>query len=529
MIRESRRYFAGISTFIKINYNGNIIEIWHMIKQLTLKIKQLLHSPLFWVLLLIFIVKLSLIYKMNGTDWEPDAYEHFLQLRTVFGHFPQFWTMGISEWSKPLFTFIIGAIVNICSSFSLSSVQIVNLLLSEICAFLIYKITTGISKNKALGLVSAVVYALGWLSFQSSLTAMTEPLYALMLTVSIYFCWRRQYSRASIFMGLSVLARFEGIVILGIFCLWLILISPKKNKIAFLLKQWLLAVMLIIIWNLIGWAVYHDPLFLLRSGYGGVQSGSYGYGNWWHYLGSLAIKEPLAMLLFTLASGYLYYLLIVKNKKVFRENIKLLWLCVSVFISYLIFQSILWVYGLFGSAGLLRYFVGVMPFAVVAGIAGWQVIANLLKDLWQRLPKFWQVITPAKGLVIIEILFVLAASYLSLGKAYGWGKPSYLPTYPTAFAAAGNWIKTNIPATAELYSTRPEVVYFATRDYSNTVSCYRADMIPGAPVGTYFLWTGDWGQVCSGKTVTEIKSLGQVVYDNSATAAPQDVVIIVKK
>lgn len=481
-----------------------------MINQIWLQLKSAIKNPLFILLFVAFAMRLLLIIKLAGTDWEPDAYQHFLDLRTVFSDFPANLALGLSQWSKPLYSYPFGFLVNITGTNSISFIQVINAILGTITGWLIYKAILNLAMPKKIAITSMLIYLFGWIPFQMSVTAMTEPLYTFVLMQGFFFITKKKYLTASALIGLSVIARFEGFVILGVYALWLFWISPAKGKIKFLFKNWIVAFLPVAIWNFAGFLYTGKALYLIASSYATVSAGVYGFGNWIHFPANLLVKEPLLIALYSL--GFLAFVLSLKKSKQVNPEAKILWLAHAIFIVFLIFQAILWVGGLFGSAGLLRYFTGVMPFVAIAGSQVWRFFSN------------------SKLQNITMAVAVLVSIFLLSAKIFGFYRPNQLPPDQTAFQTAGLWIENNIDATAPLYATRPEITYFSGRKSNDSLSGFfeNQELNSGSP--KYLCWTYDWGFMNSGLKETDIRGAGTVVYDNTfRTTKQEEQVIIIKR
>ena len=448
-------------------------------------VKKTVINPLFLIFLGIFLYKLFLIIDLKGSCFEPDAYQHFLDLKSVYKDFPANLSIGLSQWHKPVYTYTFGLIVNFFQLQSLTFVQILNLILSIISSGFVYLCVLKLfSGKKKLGYLAVILYSFGWITFQSSLTAMTEPIYTVLVISAFYLVLKKKFNIASLLFGLSVLARFEGMLFVGLYFLWLVLTNIKNLKFLFIQVIWI--GLPIFIWNFLGYLSSGNMLFLLNGGYTSQSVGIYGYGEIQSLFKKIFLEEPIVLSSFIL--GLLLFLkrLINRDKpRVEEQGFVLVFIFV---VTSIIFQSVLWVGGLFGSAGLTRYFVGTMPFMVIGSIYGINEV--FLKISNKILLKFAWI-----SLVVIQIGF-------ALNLYWGFSGKPLKPVFPSEFAQAGEWIKKNVPLETKLFYDRPEVVYFANRDYTNSF-LFTHDML-NTEKGI-FTWSKEWGKVVTGYTLEELE------------------------
>lgn len=439
-------------------------------------------------LALLAIVKLLTILAFNNSDWEPDSYMHFLELRTVYSSIPEHLNIGIGVWSKPLYSYLLGVPVSIFNSNTFFIVQAFNLLIFSFISYLIYKLVLIFTQNKKLGLLALVLSALSLTLFKSSTSALTEPIFTLTLILGFYSIIKQKTYLASFFISLSVLGRIEGLFFIGIYFLWLVL-KLKNRK---LIYHFLLLAIPGLIWNFLGFLQTGYPLYIFDNGYPSVP-GAYGYGQIYSFGWQFLTKELVVSLLFGLG-----LLVFIKNfKKIERKlelSLLLLWT-----VLFFIAQSILWWKGLFGSAGLMRYFVSTIPFMIL--------FAAIVLNYWNIRHKFKILSTFLVLQVIILSIFVLGI--IPSRKEFPIQEKEF-PIQEDELIKAGQWLNSNMKNEDYLGSDRPEVIYYAQRDLSNSTIFYKEDLL-SKKVG-YYVWTRSWGEVSSKISKAEIDTLATEVY-----------------
>jgi len=467
-----------------------------------------------FTILITFFFKLYLIvFQIGNKDWEPDSYQHFLELKTVYSNFPHNLDIGIHVWSKPLYSYILGIPVKLFDLDNFLGIQIINLLIFSFIAFLVYKIAKQIYKNESVGLFALIATLFSFLLFKSSITALTEPIFTLTLVLGFYFIIKEKFSLASIFFGLSVLGRIEGLFFVGIYNLWLIykfgilsylkhssqpeagpplagVLKVLTNKfVKYLIVCWILTLLPVLIWNFIGFLDTGRLFFIFDNGYPTV-AGQYGYGSWLDFPKRLLLQEPLIMVLFVAS----FFIFIKRFRKL--EYMKELLMAFILFSGFTFTQMYFWVIGQFGSAGLMRYLISVMPFAIIFSCLCIDFALQRIKN--KNFHSF------AILSFITILILTLAAHFLALGPL-----SSKWITFEPEFKEAGEYIKENYNEDIYLYTDRPEVIYYSDRDLQMSTIFYKFQYDNGAP-GVY-VWTESWGESITGITREDVLQNREVI------------------
>ncbi len=411
-----------------------------------------------------FILKILFLGKLNGFGWEHDEYLHFLDLKTVYTNFPHNLDIGLSVWSKPLFTYIYGLPVHLFGLETLPQAQILGIITVLLTSFVIYKILLKLNLSQNLSLVGMIIYNFSFLTFRSSLSVMTEPVFALFLSLGILTLLQKRYYLSSLMIGLLVLARMEGLFFVGMWGVYVFLvltplpsgISPlfkrgdgermRARGVSRLLTSYLLLVTPALIWNLLGYIHSGEILHIFNNGYPS-STNIYGNGGWTYYFESFIRLDPFLFFIFSLSLCLVPYYFKKKN-----FEILLLYISSALFI---LIQVVFWRFGLFGTAGLLRYFVTIYPLMVVLCCL---LIGQLvIKDRIQKLI----------FLVLLVSLFIFNAIItVHRGGIVGWQQASVLDD--SNYQKTGEWIEQNLDSSEMLYSDFPEYIYFANRDLNKS-------------------------------------------------------------
>lgn len=436
------------------------------------------------ILTVIFILKLIFVFSLNNVDWEPDSYMHFLELKTIYSNFPNNLDLGLGVWTKPLYAYLFGIPVTIFSANSFFIVQILNLLIFAVIGYIIFKITQILFKNKMLSYLTIILTSFSLTLFKSSTSSLTEPIFTLFLVLGFYFSLKNRFEISSVLIGLSILGRIEGLFFIGIYFFY-ILFKIKKPK---LLSIHLLLLSLPgLMWNFLGYLQTGYPIYIFDNGYPSTP-GAYGYGEFYSIAWQFITREPI---IFLISLGAIIIFLKNFKKLTYRYELSLLYSWSFIFIAI---QSILWWKGLFGSAGLMRYFVSIIPFMIILLIF---LISSLIKrDHKIKLTAYFLSVSQ----IIILLIFILGIIP---------GKQEY-PVVDSELVEAGQWVKENVNQETFLASDRPEIIYYADRDLNNSTIFYK-EILAKREKGIY-IWTKDWGEAVSNVRQEELSSEAELIY-----------------
>src|SRR5690606_34139067 len=115
-------------------------------------------------------------------------------------------------------------------------------------------------------------------------------------------------------------------------------------------------------------------------------------------------------------------------------------------------QAVLWKEGMFGSAGLTRYLISIMPFLIILALVGLSLIKlNFRTKLFLG------------SLIIFSQVSILLVNILGAGPIESkWIK------LDSDYIAAGIWIRDNINKNQFLYADHPEIIYYSARDLNSS-------------------------------------------------------------
>ncbi|NVK28981.1 MAG: hypothetical protein HWE14_13090 [Flavobacteriia bacterium] len=263
-----------------------------------------------------------------------DGLLHYQFSRYLFNH-PE---NAFNHWAKPLFTLI----MSVPAQGGFLFVQVVNALFMLISGWLVYRSATVLQLKFSglaplfLGLGNAVTYVV--------LGALTEPLFILVFSWSIYAVLKERWILLYILLGASWFVRPEAIVIISVFGIYGIAKGARLQVLWGLLIPALYTVagvaMLGLDWT---WIITDQP-YKAKSGY-------YGEGNWFYFVERWNQITPFITLVLAFLASYRIF-----SKKDLRMGLIFLTGFGIIFL-----HSFLWAYGLRGSAGLLRILTTSLP------------------------------------------------------------------------------------------------------------------------------------------------------------------------
>lgn len=225
------------------------------------------------------------------------------------------------------------------------------------------------------------------LFFKLTFSGLTEYLFGLILVISIYLIQKNKKVPALILVSFLPMVRSEGLIILGIFGLFL-LIEKSFKFIPYLLTGQLF-------YTLVGAIYYGDSLWVIRHiPYANMDS-PYGSGNLFDFVFRLmyVIEKPLMLLLIVGISVWLWQWIRSRN---YKENSVRYILVMGSFAALFLTHSLFWYFGIFNSMGLPRVLIVVVPLIVIIALAA----INYLIDKW--LGEKWQKgVAVGTGLIIL--------------------------------------------------------------------------------------------------------------------------------
>jgi len=267
----------------------------------------------------------------------------------------------LDHWAKPVFTLLASPF----ASFGFRGMKLFNGLAGLATAWMLFLVARQFRFRYAWLVILFLLFAPTY--FTHLFSGYTEPLFGLFLVTGLYLVLKRKFSLAALLFSFLPFVRTEGVFIAAILGLYLLWMRQWKQLPLLLAGSALL--------SLIGWLMGKELLWIFTEVPYAVDS-VYGRGKLSFYAEQwiLATGVPLGI------SGVVGLLLAghpLLNRNTYRaqEGRTVLYiLAPAFFLSYFLFHTISWRFGLFGSLGLIRILVPLIPLGALFSLLAFQYL-----------------------------------------------------------------------------------------------------------------------------------------------------------
>ncbi len=306
------------------------------------------------ILFIYAVLAILTIVFFNGTGDAGDSVYHYLFAKYAPVH-PE---LFFDQWAKPVYVLLACPFAQI----GFAGVKIFNAIVSLTTIFLTFKIARELNIKNAV--ISAVIMIFTPLYYILTFSGLTEPLFALIIAVCIYLAVKQKYLATCLVLSFLPFVRSEGLIIIGVFGIWL-LFKKQWKVLPFLLFASLL-------YSIAGYFVYHDFLWVFNKIPYAKLSSQYGSGKPFHFVVQLlyVVGVPIYILFWI---GVISIIFRTIKKKIIREEQILIFIG---FLCFFIAHSLFWHFGIFNSMGLKRVLIGVMPMIAVISLQGFNFITE---------------------------------------------------------------------------------------------------------------------------------------------------------
>lgn len=302
-----------------------------------------------------FCALCMLVLPVNYTTDPGDGIQHYYFAKNLFSIPKNFFNL----WAKPLFTLFAAPF----AQFGIKGMHFFNILCAAGTFYLLIRISAQLQLR--IKLFSAMVFLLIPVYFPLICSAMTEPFFACVLTLCIFFFTAQKYIHAAIVMAFLPFARQEGYLLIPVMFVTLLLMK-KFRALPFLFSG-------VLIFSLIGQFALGDFLWLLHDNPYTGASGIYGHGTLTHFIeGSEIIfgfpVQVFAALSIVLLIWQLIQYMRQKKKKEALADTKFTSFFLLISGSFAVFfmaHTLMWWKGLNGSLGLFRVMACIAPLAAL--------------------------------------------------------------------------------------------------------------------------------------------------------------------
>ena len=310
-----------------------------------------------YVLLFIYlIIVTTTIILFEGTGRSGDSIHHYLFAKFAPLHPKLFF----NHWAKPLYVLLASPF----AQFGFIGVKIFNATVSMFTIFFTFKIAQKLNIKNAI--FSSVFLLFSPLYFTLTFSGLTEPLFALFISLGIYTVLVKKPVISCILISFLPFIRSEGLIIIGVFSLYFIL-----------KKEWKLIPLLMVghvVYSMAGFFVFDDIFWVFNKIPYARLSSTYGSGELSHFVVKLmyVIGVPI-YILFWIGVPVVIYKSIKK-----RISIEIKTLVFLGFFGFFIAHSLFWYLGIFNSMGLKRVLIGVAPLTAIISLIGFNFVTEEL-------------------------------------------------------------------------------------------------------------------------------------------------------
>jgi len=434
----------------------------------------------FLLIIFCFSVLLYFAPKNEFCEGGADNYWHYFFSKYSY-QYPEFF---LHHWGKPLFILLSGPF----SQFGFMGIKLFNILCGILSSLICYRFCKDLGlKHSWLAIPILIFTPVYFLVLQ---TALTEPLFSLILIFSSYLLYKESFFAGAIVASLLVFSRTEGLFIVFYYASYLVLI-----------KQWKYIPLLastFIAYAFIGLLAGHDFLWFFTEMPYSVES-PYGRGNWFHFFKYYKNIWGTPHLILLVSGIIILAINILKNKElnVFKNvsnNAKIILLVLVPAFLFFSFHVIAWKYGKFGSAGLERVFACMIPCCAILCVYAVNAVSNI------KLPQ-WAIYSS----IAIALFFIIAYPF----NLYHF--PLKAVSDEKAEREAAEWFKLNKKEGQIIYYAHPAIVFYADLnpfDKVNNRECfaYHKDCAIEKTKPFYYFWDSAFSEFSCNTSLKDLES-----------------------
>lgn len=296
----------------------------------------------YWPVWCFGIVMAVLAVMMPGTCDDGDSVHHYLSARHAIQHPALFF----NHWAKPFHVLVMAPFAQM----GMVGVKLANVALMCLAMWCTIGIAAlwGVRFPWLAGLLMGTMPEL----VQVTLSGLTEPLFATILVLAVYWICQRRYVWAAVLLSFLPFVRSEGLLIVGVTMLYF------AHS-----RQWATIWLLLIghvAYGLAGWPYYGDPFWVLGGVPYGKQANAYGHGSWFHFFREAPHYWGWVVSLLTLCGFIMGLQRVYDWFKGVRGRFWSEYLLVFVFFTvYFGGHVVFWGLGIFSSFGLTRVMTGI--------------------------------------------------------------------------------------------------------------------------------------------------------------------------
>ncbi|HPQ35738.1 MAG TPA: glycosyltransferase family 87 protein [Draconibacterium sp.] len=314
------------------------------------------------LLFLSFIILSILSFLSKGTYGGGDDIAHYQIARFAFKHPLNF----LGHWGKPFYTLLISPFAQL----GYIGYKLFNVLAGALSAFFCYRIARHYSISNSPLIIVFVLFTPVYTTML--LTGMTEVLFGLLLTVSVFLFLKEKFILSALVLSFLPFVRNEAIVIIPIF-IFMYIVAKQYKAIPFVVTGY-------VIYSIIGFFVFDDINWLINRMPYGDASSIYGSGSLFHFVNKTKSINGIPLgLLFAIGILALFYSWIKDKLSFKKSSFQQLAIIVLPAIAYYAAHSYVWWRGQGGSLGLIRVMAAVTPLMAVVSLQGFNFVVSYVR------------------------------------------------------------------------------------------------------------------------------------------------------
>ena len=430
-----------------------------------------------YIILLFYVIIAALtIIFFDGTGDAGDSIQHYLFAKFAPKH-PELY---FDHWAKPVFVLLASPF----AQFGFTGIKIFNAIISLFTILFTFKSSRELNLKNAIA--STVLLIFSPLFYILTFSGLTEPLFALFISVWLYAVLKKNYLTASLIISFLPFVRSEGLIIICVFATYLLLIRAWRY-LPYLLSGHLL-------YSIAGYFIYGDFLWVFNKiPYLGINPG-YGSGKLFHFVDQLfyVIGMPV-YILFSIGLIKIFFNFIKKRNNKIGPPILIL----SAFAAFFISHSLFWYYGIFNSMGLKRVLVGITPLIAIMALVGYNFISEIVFANQKTLN-----LIVRTSIIATIIIF----PFTSNPAAIHWEKDMRLSKAQQSAKEVANYIQKEIPANRCYFYSHPYLSIALNVDPFdiNKRQDLKIDVIDKLKTGDLIIWDNWFAKIENGITTKEL-------------------------
>jgi hypothetical protein len=367
-------------------------------------------------------------------------------------------------------------------------VKLMNILLASGALWLIYRIARRLQLANAW--MAPLILASVPLHISLILSGLTEPLFAFVLLLGVWWLLQKKYYAALLLLSFLPFVRSEGLVICCVIFIYL-LVKEKYDLIPLLGVGH-------VVYSMLGYVVHKDLLWVFNKMSYATWGSVYGQGRWMHFINKMPeVAGVIVSLLLWI--GMLFGLVLLVRylrRRLHDDEVNQLWLIYAIFTAFFIAHTAFWALGIFNSMGLLRVMTGITPFIALIALQGISYLQAPVKQ-WR-----W-----SRWIAYVLLAAVLLFPFSKHELAYKWERDFSLKADQLADADLAAYVKQNFPdyKKYDFYyepcylSVTLDIDYFDNRKHKRLLGAFEQNNFADS---CFIVWD-DWFAVQSGNVPYE--------------------------